>query len=136
MKKGGFFQIWFLGLLFVNSAAFGQSSTSYDVEFSRICLVDSIAPDTMVQFWRFTQANNPGAYTVDVTFDLGGSYIPEGTLLPCCSCLTEITYVPSSEEERTLWAGVRLKHTLWGLLSLAVLVLILRVENKPSKPTS
>ena len=128
MKKG---IIGFLGLLFVSSAAFGQSSTSYDVEFSRICLVDSIAPDTMVQFWRFTQSNNPGEYTVDVTFDLGGTYTVAGTLLPCCSCLTEITYVPF-EEERTLWAGVRLKHTLWGLISLALMVWIIKIDKKPT----
>lgn len=128
MKKG---IIGFLGLLFVSSAAFGQSSTSYDVEFSRICLVDSIAPDTMVQFWRFTQSNNPGEYTVDVTFDLGGTYTVAGTLLPCCSCLTEITYVPS-EEERTLWAGVRLKHTLWGLISLVLMVWIIKIDKKPT----
>ena len=60
-----------------------QSETSYDIEHECICLIDSIAPDTIVQFWRFTQANNPGEYTVDVTFDFGGAYLPSGTLLSC-----------------------------------------------------
>lgn len=65
--------------------------TSYDVEYAQVCLIDSIAPDTLVQFWRFTQANNPGEYTVDITFDMGSAYVVEGTVLPCCSCLTEAT---------------------------------------------
>jgi hypothetical protein len=70
-------------------AGYGQGSeTRYDVEYARICLIDSIAPDTLVQFWRFTQANNPGALALDYTFDLAGGYTVAGTVLPCCSCLT------------------------------------------------
>ncbi|MEO1715149.1 MAG: hypothetical protein AAFU60_17605, partial [Bacteroidota bacterium] len=34
-----------------------------DIEFDRICLVDSVAPDTLTHFWRYTQANTPGDFT-------------------------------------------------------------------------
>ena len=70
-------------ILFVSTQISAQSETSYDIEHECICLIDSIAPDTIVQFWRFTQSNNPGEYTVDVTFDFGSSYLVEGTLLSC-----------------------------------------------------
>jgi hypothetical protein len=70
-------------------AGYGQGSeTRYDVEYARICLIDSIAPDTLVQFWRFTQSNNPGALTLDYQYDLSSGYTVAGTVLPCCSCLT------------------------------------------------
>ena len=81
----------FIFLVFLGffQAGYGQGSeTRYDVEYARICLIDSIAPDTIVQFWRFTQANNPGALALDYTFDLAGTYTAAGTVLPCCSCLT------------------------------------------------
>jgi hypothetical protein len=74
----------------LTGSIFGQGTT-FDVEYAQICLIDSIAPDTVVQFWRFTQANNPGEYQVDRTFDLSATYSPTGTVLPCCSCLTEAT---------------------------------------------
>lgn len=70
-------------ILFASTQISAQSETSYDIEHECICLIDSIAPDTIVQFWRFTQSNNPGGYTVDVTFDFGNSYLVEGTLLSC-----------------------------------------------------
>lgn len=78
----------FIFLVFwgINQAP-GQETT-YDVEFTRVCLIDSIAPDTVNQFWRFTQANNPGGIIQDYEFDLSGPYTPTGTVLPCCSCLT------------------------------------------------
>lgn len=60
-----------------------QSETRYDIEFCCICLVDSIASDTITQFWRFTHANNPGEYLVDVTYDYSSAYTPRGTLLSC-----------------------------------------------------
>jgi hypothetical protein len=74
----------------LTGSIFGQGTT-FDVEYAQICLIDSIAPDTVVQFWRFTQANNPGEFQVDRTFDLSATYSPTGTVLPCCSCLTEAT---------------------------------------------
>ena len=74
----------------LTGSIFGQGTT-FDVEYAQICLIDSIAPDTVVQFWRFTQANNPGEFQVDRTFDLSATYAPTGTVLPCCSCLTEAT---------------------------------------------
>jgi hypothetical protein len=67
----------------------GGSNIHYDVEFDRICLVDSIAPDTIIQFWRYTHANNPGSLVRDVTFDLSGAYNVQGTLVKCCECLTD-----------------------------------------------
>ena len=79
--------VFFIIILSVIGPLRGQ--TSYDVEYAQVCLIDSIAPDTVIQFWRFTQANNPGEYSVDMTFDLASSYTVEGTVLPCCSCLTE-----------------------------------------------
>ena len=128
MRKGCLFILFgFLGL-----TVSGQSSTSYDVEFSRICRIDSIAPDTVVQFWRFTQSNNPGEYNVDRTFDLNGTYTPTGTILPCCSCLTEIAFLSptSTTEEKVRWAGLKLKHRLWGAVSLLILFLIIRMDYK------
>ena len=85
MKRVLFIVFGFLGIFF--NQAPGQETT-YDVEYTRVCLIDSIAADTLVQFWRFTQSNNPGGFTVDVTYDLSAGYTPTGTLLPCCSCLT------------------------------------------------
>lgn len=84
MKRVLFIFLVFWGI--INQAP-GQETT-YDVEFTRVCLIDSIAPDTVNQFWRFTQANNPGGIIQDYEFDLSGPYTPTGTVLPCCSCLT------------------------------------------------
>jgi len=61
------------------------------VEYAQVCLIDSIAPDTINQFWRITQANNPGQHTVDMKWDMSTGYTVSGTVLPCCSCLTEAT---------------------------------------------
>jgi len=128
MKRSFF--IWFLGLFLVSSAS-GQSSTSYDVEFARICLIDSIAPDTINQFWRFTHANLPGEYTRDVTYDLSGDYVVEGTVLPCCSCLTEISSNDPVKTE-SMWGGVRWRHAIWGLISMVVFFFIFKIDKKES----
>lgn len=69
--------------LLLSTQISAQSETSYDVEHECICLIDSIAPDTVIQFWRFTQSNNPGEYNVDVTFDFTGAYTPTGEVLSC-----------------------------------------------------
>jgi hypothetical protein len=74
-------------ILFISIPLFAQvnggSNIHYDVEFDRICLVDSIAPDTIIQFWRYTHANNPGSLVRDVTFDLSGAYNVQGTVISC-----------------------------------------------------
>jgi len=67
----------------------GQPGINYDIELTRICLVDSIAPDTVNQFWRFTHSNSPGTFIRDVAFDLSGPYTVAGTLKRCCDCLTD-----------------------------------------------
>jgi hypothetical protein len=69
--------------LLLSTQISAQSETSYDVEHECICLIDSIAADTIIQFWRFTQSNNPGEYNVDVTFDFTGAYTPTGEVLSC-----------------------------------------------------
>jgi len=56
---------------------------AYDLEYSVICLVDSIATDTINQFWRFTHANSPGTFTRDVNFDFSAPYTVAGTVLSC-----------------------------------------------------
>ena len=124
-----------LGLLGFFSS--GQSSTTYDVEFSRICLIDSIAPDTINQIWLFTQANQPGAYRRFFTFDLSGSYTPTGTLRPCCSCLTAASDTAAlwDPENTTLATGAAWyrRWTVWGAAILALGLLIIR---KPEKHTA
>jgi len=66
--------------------AIGQNPAhgiAYDLEYSVICLVDSIATDTINQFWRFTHANSPGTFTRDVNFDFSAPYTVAGTVLSC-----------------------------------------------------
>lgn len=70
-------------ILAAPAAATAQPGTTYDIEHTCICLVDSIAADTVIQFWRSTQSNNPGQYTVDVTYDMGSAYTVAGEVLSC-----------------------------------------------------
>jgi hypothetical protein len=72
-----------LAALFSYSLLSAQSETTYDVEYECICLVDSIGPGNVVQFWRFTQANNPGALALDYEYDLGATYTVAGTVMGC-----------------------------------------------------
>jgi hypothetical protein len=72
-----------LAALFSYSSLSAQSETTYDVEYQCICLVDSIAPGNVVQFWRFTQANNPGALALDYEYDLSATYTVAGTVMGC-----------------------------------------------------
>ena len=117
-------------------AGYGQGSeTRYDVEYARICLIDSIAPDTLVQFWRFTQANNPGALALDYTYDLAGGYTVAGTVLPCCSCLTAASDTadrsPADIGERWASAGPWWRRwTFWGVAILGLGVFILKSEKR------
>lgn len=60
-----------------------------DVEYDRICLVDSIAPDSLFQFWRYTNANKPGEFVTDMNFDLSNPYTVQGSPVPCCNCLNQ-----------------------------------------------
>jgi hypothetical protein len=69
--------------LFASTRLSAQSETTYDVEFSTICLVDSIAPDTINQIWLLTHANNPGEFRRYFAFDFSSSYTPAGTLISC-----------------------------------------------------
>jgi hypothetical protein len=96
------------------------------VEFSRICLIDSIAPDTLVQIWLYTQSNNPGEFRRYFAFDLSSSYTPAGTLRPCCQCLTIASdRVELSPIEPGAWAGgapYPLRWMLWGLVITATAI--------------
>jgi len=123
MKYSLFILFGFLGL-----TASGQSSTTYDVEFSRICLIDSIAPDTMPQIWLYTHANSPGAFRRYFTFDLAGEYTPAGAFLPCCRCLTaasdRVGHAMPPEGAAAWAAGdhPRRSWRLWGSALIAALI--------------
>lgn len=123
----------FLGLI-----ASGQSSTTYDVEFSRICLIDSIAPDTMPQIWLYTHSNSPGAFRQYFTFDLSQAYQPTGKFLPCCRCLTiasdGIGLSLPPDGEYSAWASGYYAHTRWLLWGLAIFAgLLFFIMKKPAK---
>jgi hypothetical protein len=115
-------------------AGYGQGSeTRYDVEYARICLIDSIAPGNLVQFWRFTQANNPGALALDYEYDLGATYTVAGTVLPCCSCLTAASDTAARlDDTGERWASAGpwwRRWSFWGVAILAIGVFILKSEK-------
>jgi hypothetical protein len=99
----------------------------YDAEFIKICLVDSIAPDTINQFWRFTHANNPGEFVRDVTFDLSGAYTVSGTVQKCCECLSQASAYVAPANPHAIAAGIspRMSAAAFNVLVLVALIWII-----------
>ncbi|MCB0707423.1 MAG: hypothetical protein KDC34_19035 [Saprospiraceae bacterium] len=108
----------------------GQSGTRYDVEYARICLIDSIAPDTVNQFWRFTPSNTPGSYTRDITWDLSLSYVVSGTVKPCCSCLSKAS---ASIVEDPPFRYAQIKDNWALIVFLAFTIIFMIIGNRKQR---
>lgn len=63
-------------------SVFGRAQV-LDLEVTDYCMIDSIAPDTIVQFVRIYSINT--GQTKDLTADLSAAYVPGGDVRPCGS---------------------------------------------------
>ena len=63
-------------------SACSQASTSIDVEYQYLCLIDSLSPTYQVEFVRRQSLTDPTKWD-DWTSDLSNPYVSVGTYIPC-----------------------------------------------------
>jgi len=78
------FACLFFAQTFLISSVISQGTyQSIDLEFEKICMLDSVGPNKQVQFWKVWNINTSSWVAVDTSLDITNPYVPIGTQKTC-----------------------------------------------------